>query len=145
MVVCRQRRLVWQFSTGDLVLGTPTVDEASGTCFVGSVDRRMYALDLASGEQRWNVTTGGGIEGPATLAAGRLFFGSNDGSLYCLDAATGRQHWYVPRRVLNPGDFAVVILFATRQFEFSQVTSRKLRPICELEFWGQAIRDGRRD
>ena len=42
-----KRRLVWQFSTGDLVLGTPTVDEASGTCFVGSVDRRMYALDLA--------------------------------------------------------------------------------------------------
>ena len=46
-IVCRRRRLVWQFSTGDLVLSTPTVDEASGTCFVGSVDRRMYALDLA--------------------------------------------------------------------------------------------------
>ena len=85
--------LLWQFSTGDLVLSTPTCHEESGMCFVGSVDRRMYALDLASGKQHWNATTGGGIEGSATVAEGKVFFGSNDGTLYCVDLSTGRQRW----------------------------------------------------
>ena len=80
------------------------------------------------------MTTGGGVEGPATLAAGRLFFGSNDGSLYCVDAATGRQHWYAPRRALNPREISLSSSFATSSSIriLSSLTSCKLRSICEL-------------
>ena len=93
LIVCWQRRLVWQFSTGDLVLSTPTIDEGSGTCVVGSVDRRMYALDLASGEQRWNVTTGGGIEGTPAVVSGAVYVGSRDGAVHALDAISGALRW----------------------------------------------------
>jgi outer membrane protein assembly factor BamB len=41
----------WFFPTGDAVTATPTV--VAGTVYVGSWDTRFYAIDLATGQQRW--------------------------------------------------------------------------------------------
>jgi outer membrane protein assembly factor BamB len=41
----------WFFPTGDAVTATPTV--VAGTVYVGSWDTRFYAIDLATGHQRW--------------------------------------------------------------------------------------------
>ena len=84
----RAGALLWKASLGDMVLGTP-VSDGSGTIFVGSSDKRLYALNGTTGDQLWNVSTGGGIEGPATVSGGLLYVGSNDGKLYCIEVSIG--------------------------------------------------------
>ena len=50
----------WTFKTGDAIKGSPVI--ASGMVFVGSYDKKFYAVDLKSGEKRWEFTTEVAIE-----------------------------------------------------------------------------------
>ena len=38
--------LLWKVATADMVLGVPTLDADSETCFVGSIDRNLCARTL---------------------------------------------------------------------------------------------------
>ena len=67
---------------------------ADGTVFFGSsADDKVYALDAASGEQRWTFFTGGPVRFAPALWRGRVFVVSDDGVLYCLAAEDGRVLW----------------------------------------------------
>lgn len=63
---------------------------ARGKVFFGSsVDCKIYALDAATGEQKWTYFTGGPIRFAPTVWKDRLFVVSDDGHLYCLNADDG--------------------------------------------------------
>lgn len=82
----------WAFQTGKGIFSTPVVG-GDGTVYVGSGDRRFYALD-AAGTERWSFATGEIIDSSALLDdEGRLFVGSGDGHLYARDAADGSELW----------------------------------------------------
>ncbi len=57
---------------------------------------RLYAADIQSGRQNWQVQTGGDIystgHSPAVFD-GVVYFGSPDGNLYALDSQTGAEKW----------------------------------------------------
>ena len=81
---------------------------AGDTLYFGSsADDKVYALDCATGEQRWSFFTGGPVRLAPAVWNGKLFAGSDDGRVYCLDAAAGRLIWdyaaFPDRRVL-PGN-----------------------------------------
>lgn len=61
--------------------------------FACAAENKVYALDAATGRERWSFFT----EAPPRLAPavsdGRVFFGADDGFVYCLDAATGGLVW----------------------------------------------------
>jgi len=45
----------WKFATKGQVISSPAI--ADGTVFVGSTDGKLYAVDQASGAQRWAFET----------------------------------------------------------------------------------------
>ncbi len=67
---------------------------ADGVVYFGSsADHKVYALDLATGEERWSFFTGGPIRFAPTVADGRVYVAGDDGWLYCLSAADGSLDW----------------------------------------------------
>jgi outer membrane protein assembly factor BamB len=85
----------------DLVGGGPDYQSgttiADGVAYVGS-PRFVYAIDVASGRERWKFETRGQICGAPAVAGGQVFFGQQGGTdqFYCVDAKTGRLVWKKP-------------------------------------------------
>ena len=61
--------------------------------FGSSADNKVYALDAATGKERWSFFAGGPIRLAPTVFKGRVFFGSDDGFVYCLEADNGKLLW----------------------------------------------------
>lgn len=91
----------WDFTTGDLVTGTPLV--ADGVVYIGSWDGKMYALRERDGSIVWTYNAGTlrvdpcgttyGIDSTAALSGGKLYFGTGLSQLVALNAANGQQIW----------------------------------------------------
>jgi outer membrane protein assembly factor BamB len=79
---------------------TVTYDRAFHTAVVGetlyfgsSADDKVYALDTASGEIRWEFYTEGPVRLAPNVANGKVYVGSDDGWVYCLKAEDGTLLW----------------------------------------------------
>ena len=89
-------RVRWTFAAG-AYLSTPAV--SGGMVFAGSNNGNVYAIDRASGAQRWVFRTGTTEErafqffSTARAEGGRVYIGAADRNLYCLDALTGSLIW----------------------------------------------------
>ncbi len=71
------------------------------TVFWGhSVEGKIYALDAATGAERWAFYTEGPIRFAPALWKDRLFAVSDDGYLYCLAQTDGKLLW---KKRLGPG------------------------------------------
>ncbi len=64
-------------------------DISSGVLYVGSINKRFYALDVNSGALLWKFKAGEALEAPPTVDRDRVCFGSSGGVFRCLEAATG--------------------------------------------------------
>lgn len=67
----------------DYLASAATIDE--GTVYVGSADGKLYALDAASGAEKWKFETKGIVRSTPAIAGGLVVFGSNDGSIYAVN------------------------------------------------------------
>ncbi|MFD7337826.1 PQQ-binding-like beta-propeller repeat protein [Streptomyces violascens] len=65
----------------------PTV--ADGLVYVSCGDTNLYAVDAASGAQRWSFPTGGRVRSIADGGDGAVNFGSDAGKLYAVDEVRG--------------------------------------------------------
>lgn len=113
---------VWKFDThgGAVVRGMPhefspefdifqsSATVAGGTVYIGSADKRLYAVDAGSGQERWHFDTQGIIRSTPRVADGRVFFGSNDNNLYAVDAVKGTLLWKLDAREPLPVEPLVV-------------------------------------
>jgi outer membrane protein assembly factor BamB len=52
---------------------------------VGSLDGKLYSLDLATGKQLGVLELDDGISASPAISNGRLVIGTQKGSLYCLE------------------------------------------------------------
>jgi outer membrane protein assembly factor BamB len=67
---------------------------AHGTVYFGSsADGKVYALDAASGKERWTFFTDGPVRFAPVVWEDRVLAVSDDGYLYCLAADTGALVW----------------------------------------------------
>jgi outer membrane protein assembly factor BamB len=85
-----QLTVKWQVKTGEGVPGTAAV--VGGVVYVGSLDKNLYAIDLASGQVKWKATLGP-IKSPVGVKDGAVYVGDEDGKFHCVDAATGQKRW----------------------------------------------------
>jgi eukaryotic-like serine/threonine-protein kinase len=103
----RAGKLVWKFDThGGSVKrelpgsGTDAYDVfasgatvANGIIYIGSADKRLYAVEAKSGRELWHFDTQGLVRSTPAVAGGRVFFGSRDHYVYALEARTGAPVW----------------------------------------------------
>ena len=83
----------WEFRTGDGVYSSPAIG-SDGTVYVGSYDKKVYALNGATGAKKWEFLTGYGVDSsPAIGSDGTVYVGSGDGKVYALNGATGAKKW----------------------------------------------------
>ena len=59
---------------------------------IGGRDKRVYALDRATGKEKWSVVTEGNVDASPVVVGNRVYVGclSNTGEFYALDLATGK-------------------------------------------------------
>src|SRR5204863_10077294 len=75
--------VIWTYLTGAGVWSSPAI-ALDGTVYVGSLDRKLYAL-TGDGKLKWSFETLGYIfSSPAVAGDGTVYVGSVDGHLYAI-------------------------------------------------------------
>jgi outer membrane protein assembly factor BamB len=84
---------VWTARAGNRFTGR--VEIAGNTLYAGSIDRKVYAVDLTSGDVRWSSRLSGMIVGGVLLAGDTVFAASSrpQGKIYALRRSSGKQLW----------------------------------------------------
>ncbi len=98
--------LRWKFTTGGAVISSPTV--VNGKVYVGSYDKKIYALDALTGGLEWTFTTGAGLKSSLAVADSKVYVGPDDGYVYCLDAENGSLNWKTPAGGYIQAHFGVI-------------------------------------
>jgi len=76
---------------GAAVVAAPTIGE-DGTIFVGTFGKEMLALDSATGNIKWRLSTTDWVWSSAAQQDGSIFFGDLKGTFYSL-TTSGKQNW----------------------------------------------------
>jgi outer membrane protein assembly factor BamB len=90
--------ILWKFSVPQGAFeGTPTIvrereDQSRKTVYIGDLDGSLFALDLESGEIRWEFKSEIGYVTSPVVQDGRIFAGDIDGIFYCLHES-GDEIW----------------------------------------------------
>jgi outer membrane protein assembly factor BamB len=102
----RSGSLIWRFDTHggaarklsninssnyDYLTSAATV--FGGTVYIGSADKRLYALDAQTGLEKWHFQTQGIVRSTPAVADGQVFIGSYDHNVYAVEANTGELRW----------------------------------------------------
>ena len=72
---------------------TAGVEAAEGIVVVGNRKGQLFALDQATGEQKWTTQLSGAILSPSLIQSGRVITIANDGTIFAHDAVSGQQVW----------------------------------------------------
>jgi eukaryotic-like serine/threonine-protein kinase len=74
---------------------TGQVEMEDNTLYGGSIDRKVYAVDLTNGDLRWSSRLPGMIVGGVLLAGDTIFAASSrpEGRIYALRRSDGKQIW----------------------------------------------------
>jgi outer membrane protein assembly factor BamB len=83
--------LRWKREIGGGTASTAAI--VAGTVYVGADDKKLYALDLATGEVRWTYAARDSIESSPTVIGELVVFGDNAGVLHACEARNGAVRW----------------------------------------------------
>lgn len=86
----KQRLWEKQVSKAGLSSG---VEAANGIVVVGNSKGQLFALDQATGAERWTVNLSSALISTALVQADRVVVVANDGTVYGLNATSGQQVW----------------------------------------------------
>ena len=136
--------LLWQFRVeGGAFEATPVI--LDGTIYIGDLDGKLYALDLATGDKRWEFTAPSGIGFNASPAVrdGLVYVGDLFGQFYAVHADTGKLAWqYQAQAEINSsanfhGDH---VLFGSQDATLYCLKAKTDKPEGEL-VWSYQIGD----
>jgi outer membrane protein assembly factor BamB len=87
--------VVWRFEGSDGAMAAkPTVSK--DLVYAGAFDNKLYAIDDATGEERWSIEADNWFWSQPVVESGTLYAASLDGKVYAVDAASGEAHWERP-------------------------------------------------
>ncbi len=72
---------------------TAGVEAGEGIVIIGNRKGELFALDQATGSQKWSAKLSGAILSPSLIQSGRVITIANDGTVFAHDAVTGQQVW----------------------------------------------------
>jgi outer membrane protein assembly factor BamB len=126
----RTGKVAWFFQTHNFIYGSPAVARVPGTpptVYIGSYNRRLYALNARTGRPEWHLNVGGPVPGTATVIGHTVYTSSfKTRETTGIDVRTHkrtfelRQAGYTPvvsdgRRLYLVGYFALIGLQPTRR------------------------------
>jgi outer membrane protein assembly factor BamB len=84
---------VWAARAGRRLTGRVVLQD--GHIYGAGVDRKVYAVDLETGEVRWSSRLSGLVAGGVLVSGDTLYVASSrpEGRVYALDRGTGRRLW----------------------------------------------------
>lgn len=85
-----QLEIKWSFKTGDGVESAPAV--VNGIAYVSSLDKHLYAIDVATGKQKWKTKLGS-MKASPSVKGDRVYVGDLNGFFFCVSAADGKVVW----------------------------------------------------
>ena len=94
----------WTFIVGDKVATTPAV--CDGVVYFatgGKNEKKLYAVDIATGIVVWSRYLYGSLSSPA-ISNGRVYIGDKEFVTHCFDAGTGTEIW---NRTTGSGGFGI--------------------------------------
>lgn len=80
----------WTFKAKDAVEAAPAI--VGDTVYLASLDKHLYAVELATGKEKWKVKLGAMKAAPA-VRGDRVYVGNLDGKFFCLKTADGSKVW----------------------------------------------------
>ena len=83
--------VLWSFESDGPILASPSV--TGGRVFVGTGDKRLVALDAASGDIEWQRDIVSPVDSSPAVAGGLVYFALKEGRLLALDRETGETAW----------------------------------------------------
>ena len=90
--------VIWKFAVPKGAFeGTPTIvreqqNRQNQTVYVGDLDGSLFALDLKTGNKRWEFKSEIGFMTSPVVRDGRIFIGDIDGVFYCI-SESGEKVW----------------------------------------------------
>ncbi|WPP54478.1 outer membrane protein assembly factor BamB [Acinetobacter pittii] len=88
----RGKQRLWEKKVSKLGLSSG-VEAAEGIVVVGNSKGQLFALDQATGEQKWTAQLSGALLSPSLVQSGRVITIANDGTVFAHDAGSGQQVW----------------------------------------------------
>ena len=84
---------LWAARAGRRLTGRVVVQD--GTIYGAGVDRKVYAVDLATGAVLWSSRLAGLVAGGVLVSGDTLYTASSrpEGRVYALDRRTGKRYW----------------------------------------------------
>jgi RNA polymerase sigma factor (sigma-70 family) len=85
--------VLWTFKAKDSIENAPAV--AKGVVYVGAMDEHLYALDLASGTEKWRYRAAKdvGFKASPAVKGDTVYIGDTDGLFHAVDAQKGTKRW----------------------------------------------------
>jgi len=97
------RTPIWEFEAGGRVLSSPAIG-SDGTVYVGSYDKKLYAINGKSGVKLWEFETGDMVHSSLVIGSdSTVYVGSLDTKLYAIKTDSkglAKSPW--PMRGQNP-------------------------------------------
>ena len=84
----------WQVTVESGVAGAVTASH--GLVYIGALDRNLYALDAATGQEVWVAEASHWLWGTPLIQDGTVFATDLRGNVYAFDALTGARRWLTP-------------------------------------------------
>jgi outer membrane protein assembly factor BamB len=99
---------MWTFKDPELspeIRSSPAVSD--GLAIVTTRNRRMLAVDVATGKLRWEAVLRKRSDGSPVVCGGAVWVGASDGRIYAVDLKTGSEKWSTEVQGGFPGSPAV--------------------------------------
>ena len=82
----------WTFEVGNAVTTTPAVEAGVVYFATGKGEKKLYAVDIATGNEIWNRNLYGSLSSPA-ISDGKIYIGDKDKQINCIYASNGTTLW----------------------------------------------------
>jgi outer membrane protein assembly factor BamB len=84
-------KALWRYQAGGTIQSSPAADDQQ--VYFGSLDGKVYCLDLYSGTKLWDFQTGKEVISSPAVAGDLVVVGSCDSTLYALNVSDGSEAW----------------------------------------------------
>jgi outer membrane protein assembly factor BamB len=117
--------------------GSSVVADAKSV-YLASRDRNLYALDLATGRERWRVTAGDIQTATPVLFQDLVIFAAYDGKVQAVSSQDGSLRWTYDARLAVPGDLVIAdgrVLVGSRSYDLISLDAATGREQWKRYYW----------